>query len=180
MTAYGVNKWAVILVIVMPTILYAPVNFSAAWFYNNWKIRSILSMAAGLQIVGAWIRTFALVGEEKYFWPLALGSFVFFLATPFILNSISVISNLWFADNERAKATAISGLMAPVGSLLGLAMTGVLASGVDKEDSKDCYDRFVKIVYVQNVVFTVLGVLFLILFRDKPEKPPSKLSLTFR
>ena len=35
-TAYGVSKWAVILVIIMPTILYAPINFSAAWFYNNW------------------------------------------------------------------------------------------------------------------------------------------------
>ena len=40
---------------------------------------------------------------------------------------------MWFSDEERGRATAIAGLMAPLGALLGLAMTGAIAAGVDLE-----------------------------------------------
>lgn len=99
---------------------------------------------------------------------------------PFILNSISVVSNMWFAENELARSTAISGLMAPLGSLLGLAVAGVFSSGVDTEDPVDCYNRLKNIVYAQNAFYTVTCVLLLIFFREKPTEPPSKLSLTFK
>ena len=69
--------------------------------------------------------------------------------------------------------------MAPVGTLLGLVVTGVCAAGVDTEDLEDCYNRLKAIVYVQNGIYTVTCILVLILMREKPEKPPSKLSLTF-
>ena len=71
-----------------------------------------------------------------------MGSFIFFSANPLVLNSISLIGNLWFSDDERAKATAIAGLMAPVGALIGLAMTGVFASGIDSTDPEICMERF--------------------------------------
>ena len=44
--AYGISKWAAILLIVMPTILYAPMNFVAAWFFAHWKIDHVLKLAA--------------------------------------------------------------------------------------------------------------------------------------
>ena len=46
MLAYNINKWAVILLITMPTILYMPMNFVAAWFFANWKINHVLILAA--------------------------------------------------------------------------------------------------------------------------------------
>ena len=65
---------------------------------------------------------------------MLVGTFIYFTASPLILNALSVISNLWFADDERAQATAIAGLMAPLGSLFGLGLTGFIAAGMDTED----------------------------------------------
>lgn len=50
------------------------------------------------------------------------------------MNAMSVVANMWFADNERAKATAISGLMGPLGALLGLGLAGAVAAGMDVKD----------------------------------------------
>ena len=70
--------------------------------------------------------------------------------------------------------------MPSIGSILGLGMAGVLAMGVDADSSQSiCMKRFKYIVYAQNGFFTVFSLLFLIFFKEKPEKPPSKLSLTF-
>ena len=121
-----------------------------------------------------------MIGDPGQFWFLFVGTFIFFIANPLILNSISVIANLWFADDERARCTAICGLMAPLGSLLGLAMTGVIAAGVNSDSQSDCLSRFEEIIYIQNGITTVFCVLLFLLFREKPAHPPSKLALTFR
>ena len=137
-----------ILLITIPTIIYAPMNFVAAWFFAHWKIHHVLQLAAVAQIVGTWIRCLSFIGDpDGNFWILTLGTFIFFLANPFVLNSISIISNMWFAEDELARSTAISGLMAPLGSLLGLAVAGVFSSGVDKDDPVDCFNRLKNIVY---------------------------------
>lgn len=108
------------------------------------------------------------------------GTTIFFSANPLILNSISVIANLWFGDDERARCTAICGLMAPLGSLLGLAMTGVIAAGVDSDNQQDCLSRFKELLYIQNGITTFFCILLFLMFREKPAHPPSKLALTFR
>jgi len=70
--------------------------------------------------------------------------------------------------------------MAPMGSLIGLAITGFIASGIDAKDQDACMKAMKTIVYIQNIVFTLICVPFLILFKEKPKTPPSKLALIFR
>ena len=71
--------------------------------------------------------------------------------------------------------------MGPLGSLVGLALTAVLAAGIDKDDPADeCMDRLQIIIYVQNGIITGLCLLLILLIREKPSTPPSKLALTFR
>ena len=72
---------------------------------------------------------------------MLLGTFVNFLASPFVINAISIIANIWVADEERGRSTAISGLMSPVGSLVGFAASGIFATGVDSDDPIDCFNR---------------------------------------
>ena len=179
-TAFGVQKWPIVVFIVMPTFLYLPMNFVAAWAFAKFKIHRVLQFAALLQLVGAWFRVISLFGSNDMFWPMLIGSFIFFLASPFVLNAISIIGNLWFADDERARSTAISGLMAPLGSLVGFATCGVIATGVDSDDPVDCLERLRKMVWWQNGFFTVFCILFIICAREKPKTPPSKIAMTFR
>ena len=67
--------------------------------------------------------------------------------------------------------------MAPLGALLGLALTGVLAAGVDVDDPVDCMNRLKTIIWIQNGLYTVLCLLVLIFQRQKPDNPPSKLAI---
>ena len=122
-------------------------NFAAAWSFSHMRLHHVLYLAAALQFIGGWIRVLGFLDDK--FWIEALGMLIFFVASPMILNSISLIANLWFADNERARATAISGLMPSLGSIIGLGMTGVIAAGVDEDSSADlCMEKFNVIIYV--------------------------------
>lgn len=60
------------------------------------------------------------------------------IGNPIVLNAISVVANLWFADNERAKATSLAGIAVTMGSILGFTITGIVAAGVDRTDREDC------------------------------------------
>ena len=104
---------------------------------------------------------------------MLLGQFVFFIANPFAINAISIIANIWVADDERGKSTSISGLMSPLGSLVGFGLCGVFAAGVDSDDPVDCLNRLKTMVWWQNGFFTVTCLLFIVLIREKPQSPPS-------
>ena len=69
--------------------------------------------------------------------------------------------------------------MAPLGSLVGLGLTGVIAAGVDVDDPVDCMQRLEEMIWIQNIVITITCVLLFIFHREKPVSPPSKLSLTY-
>ena len=166
--------------IVSPTIIFAPMNLIANWFFVNWKLNYVLYLAAFLQFVGGWIRVTSFLTDPGQILPMFLGTLLFFMANPFILNSISMIANTWFADNERARATAIAALMTPIGCLCGLALTGVVAHGMVKDDPTECMQRLQTITYIQNFTLTFFCTLLVVFFKEKPEHPPSQLALTFR
>ena len=69
------------------------------------------------------------------------------------------------------------GLSQPLGILVGLGITGVLAAGLDTEDSTACFDAVRKVTLTQNALVSVLALLTLILFREKPAYPPSRMAL---
>jgi hypothetical protein len=43
---------------------------------------------------------------------------------------------------------AIAGLMAPLGSLIGLGLTGYIIIGINVNDPVECMSRLQKIVYI--------------------------------
>ena len=116
-----------------PTLVYVPMNFVANWFFANWRIHHVMYLTAILELVGGWIRVLSFLNDS--FWLLELGTFIFCLVGPFIMNSISLIANMWFSEDERARSTALSGMMIPVGTIMGFVITGVISHGMDPEDS---------------------------------------------
>ena len=114
-------------------------------------------------------------------WPLLVGTTIFFLASPSIYASIGLISNLWFADDERGKSTAVGGLMAPLGSVIGFIVCGAVAAGLDPDnpDPAECMAKYKTMIWIQNIVYTVFCLAFILLVREKPKTPPSALSMTY-
>ena len=72
------------------------------------------------------------------------------------------------------------GLSQPLGILVGLGITGAAAAGVDAEDPAACLATVRQATLVQNIVVSVFVLLTLLLFREKPAYPPSKLALVRR
>jgi hypothetical protein len=47
-------------------------NAVSIWLYNNYSYSNVLIAGAVIQLVGAWIRTFAMVNGA--FWPILAGT----------------------------------------------------------------------------------------------------------
>ena len=132
MTAYGVSKWPVILLLVTPGILYTPVTYLSCVLFARWSVYYVLKLAVVFQLIGSWTRAFSFIGSD--FRILGLGAIIFSISNPLIVNSTRMIANLWFAEDERGTAAAIAGGMVPLGCVLGLALTGMLSTDVNAKN----------------------------------------------
>ena len=71
--------------------------------------------------------------------------------------------------------------MAPLGSVIGFVVCGAVAAGLDPDnpDPVECMKRYETMLWIQNFVYTVTGLAFIFLVREKPKTPPSALSMTY-
>lgn len=102
------------------------------------------------------------------------------LTAPFVQSSVSIIANLWFTDKERNSATTIATLFQPLGSLLSMTLTGLVAiqlpESTDPTFLTSVQDVTFQMFLIQNGIITVLLLFFLITVRKEPEIPPSFVS----
>lgn len=82
---------------------------------------------------------------------------------------MSIVVTKWFSDKERALATSILTLGMPLGSALAFLLTGFFF--VDSKN--DTISNLNNLLKLQAVIFTLVYVIFQLVFRDKPLTPPS-------
>ena len=164
------------MMITMNHIIYGPVSMLVSWMFKNMKSVNVFRTAAVLMAVSAWLRLLAFT-EHKMFSVLFVFNTVFTMAGPVIYNGLSILTISWFKEKEKAKAASIFGLGGAVGGLLGVAIPGVVAIGLDKHDPEADLRVTRNSIFVANCLVTVLCILFLIFFQSKPKNPPSKLAL---
>ena len=58
-----------------------------------------------------------------------------------------------------------------------MAIPGVIAMGLDKTDAEADFVTVRNCILCANCILTVICTLFLILFRGKPEHPPSRIAI---
>jgi Na+/melibiose symporter-like transporter len=69
-------------------------------------------------------------------------------------------------------ASSIIGMSVPVGSMTGMILTGSFFN-----DSTEIKSQMLSLFLYANLVLTVGFTIFMIVFRDKPEHPPSAVAL---
>ena len=74
--------------------------------------------------------------------------------------------------NEIGFSSAIIGVSVPVGSLLGMAITGLVF-----QNSQDVKATLNDLMLYANIALTFVFVLFLVTFKEKPDSPPSEIAL---
>ena len=135
------------MLVLMPTIMYPTLNFATTYVFKLLRIQYVMYICAALQIIGCWLRALSFAGDGEI-WLMLLGTFIFLATQTLCMNSISTIANTWFSENEIGQSTAISSLVMPVGSIVGLGLAGVVAAGIDVDDPVECMDCLKQMVYI--------------------------------
>jgi MFS family permease len=152
-------------------IIYLPAVFIAGWMLTKQDgLRKAVLLGAALVFLGAGIRAIPTFFDDhttsQWYVLLSIhfGSVLNALVGPLVLASPSYLSGNWFADGERATATAIgaisNGLGVGLAYLLGPA---IVHSGED-------ISTFLRSLAVMAFIPLLLVVLY---FPDHPERAPS-------
>jgi archaellum biogenesis protein FlaJ (TadC family) len=102
---------------------------------NKYGLRVTLMTGATFIMTGAWVRM--LIVPTGNFGVVCLGSILTAFGQVCYLLSVSKISSIWFADNQRSISTAIGGISIALGSIIGF----VLPTFFLKDEYKDHKDE---------------------------------------
>ena len=90
-----------------------PQDFLAVYLFNNFKVSSVLRIAATISFCGSMFRFVMLANDE--FWPVVVGTFMMASVCSIFLNAQIIIANRWFSDKERAIAMSVLNVSQPIG-----------------------------------------------------------------
>ncbi|KAJ5899158.1 hypothetical protein N7495_003902 [Penicillium taxi] len=89
------------------------------WVLNKGGPKPAIITTASLLIIGNWLRYAGTRANGGIFGLAMVGQIIIGLAQPFCLCAPTRYSDLWFSDQGRTSATAVSSLANPLGAALG-------------------------------------------------------------
>ena len=116
---YDTTEFMLSLCVLVFLIMYVPSNFVVLWVLNKYGLRITLMTGAVLSIIGVWSRFLIIIFPK--FGVILISTSLIAFAQPFWSNTTSKLATVWFADNERAMATALGSLALPIGCIMGFA-----------------------------------------------------------
>ncbi|MHA1319010.1 MAG: MFS transporter [Promethearchaeota archaeon] len=158
-TYYSVGEFEILFLSTIFMITYIPVSFIATWFINRFGIRMGVGLGALINGVFGFLR--ALAGPNYVL--VLFFTIMISLSQPFFLNSVSLLSANWFPESERTKATGLSINSQLLGIALGMVLTPILVVAYS----------FEVMLFIYGLYSLIIGIVFVILARDKPPTPPS-------
>lgn len=150
---YGLNNVIVTMMNLSYTILFIPTVFPANYLFDNYGMRVPIMIASVLMIGGSWLRQLVNVN----FYLLFTGQAILAVGCSLIIAAPSKVAAMWFGDNERAIATMIGALGAPIGAAIGYILPVGFISDDDAppiESKEHGRDTFFHYVFIQNIVIT--------------------------
>lgn len=160
----GASEFKVVLLATMFPLLYIPVSIPAGIIIDRKGYRYAVLIGAVLTAGFGFLRLFA--GN----YPLVLiGMIGISIGQPFVLNAITKMVSTWFPTEESATATGIATLSLFLGMIVALALTPALLNGFGKHLSS-----LRSVVLVYNLLAVAGLVVFYLLARKHPPKPPKR------
>ena len=144
-------------------------SFFCSYFIDKISMKNGLRLAALLIIVGAVFKIFLNVHIAFAF----VGQFLASSLQPAILNSPAKLAATWFDEKSRVLVTSICCLANTIGVMFGF----VIHTFVMEENTVNprIFKRdFRTYVIIEACISFGIGLGFIIFFKEKPEKPPSK------
>ena len=156
---YSVGEFEILFLSTIFMITYIPVSFIETFFINKFGFRMGVGLGAIINGVFGFLR--ALAGPNYLL--VLLIQIMISISQPFFLNSVSLLSGNWFPESERTKATGLSIISQFLGIALGMILTPILVVNYS----------FEVMLFIYGLYSLLVGILFVILARDRPPTPPS-------
>ncbi|KAJ1104658.1 hypothetical protein NDU88_002068 [Pleurodeles waltl] len=176
MKFYGVSAFSIDWMSMSYMFTYIPLLFPVAWLLDKKGLRVIALAGAALNCAGAWIKTASV--RPDLFGVTVLAQVICSTAQVFILGMPSQIAAVWFGPTEVSTACSVGVFGNQLGIAVGFLLPPLLVPNSDDMDELAYHIRIM--FYGTAAVASVLFILVVLVFREKPPLPPSRAQLVVR
>uniref|UniRef100_A0A8C6S408 Feline leukemia virus subgroup C cellular receptor family, member 2b n=1 Tax=Neogobius melanostomus TaxID=47308 RepID=A0A8C6S408_9GOBI len=170
MRFYNVEAFVLDWLSLIYLLTYIPVILPVLWLLDRRGIRETVLIGAAFNCIGAWIKTGS--AHPDLFYVTFFGQFVCSISTVFILEIPSYIASVWFGENEVSTACCIGVLGNQLGVAIGFLLPPILVPNV--EDLDELAHHISIMFYITAGVATLLFILVVFAFQERPELPPTQ------
>lgn len=165
---YNVDNIAVNWTSVIFMVVYIPLILPATWILDKKGLRYCMILGTFGNAVGAIIKCFST--HPNQFWITMIGQTMAAISQLFVLNIPARLAAVWFGEREVATATAAGVL----GNQLGIALGFLVPTQVVKNVDSETVSGQLQVLFItQAIVTTVIFIMSVLSFSDKPKVPPS-------
>ncbi|XP_016074696.1 PREDICTED: feline leukemia virus subgroup C receptor-related protein 1 [Miniopterus natalensis] len=168
---YGVSSLHIDWLSMVYMLAYVPLIFPATWLLDTRGLRLTALLGSGLNCLGAWVKCGSV--QQHLFWVTMLGQSLCSVAQVFILGLPSRIASVWFGPTEVSTACATAVLGNQLGTAVGFLLPPVLVPNTQNNTDLLAYN-IRTMFYGTSGVATLLFILTVIAFKEKPHYPPSR------
>ncbi|KAM7344815.1 histamine transporter isoform 1-T6 [Cochliomyia hominivorax] len=166
---YGVSDKWIDWTSMIYMILYIPLIFPGSWFLDKMGLRITALVGVIGTCIGAWIKVFS-VGPDLFFVGFA-GQSIVALSQVCILSLPARLAAVWFGPDQVSSACSVGVFGNQLGVALGFVLPPMLVTNADDMELVG-HDLQWMFNYVAGLT-TVLVILMVLFFQDKPPTPPS-------
>ncbi|XP_045551492.1 feline leukemia virus subgroup C receptor-related protein 2 isoform X2 [Salmo salar] len=176
MRFYGVESFTIDWMSMIYMLTYIPFIFPVTWLLDKKGLRIIALVATAMNCTGTWIKVTSV--RPDLFAVTMLGQFCCSLAQVFILGMPSKIASVWFGSEEVSTACSIGVFGNQLGIAIGFLVPPILVPNVEDMDQLAYHISIM--FYITAGVATLLFILVVIVFQERPELPPTQAQATAR
>ncbi|XP_028996860.1 feline leukemia virus subgroup C receptor-related protein 2 isoform X2 [Betta splendens] len=173
---YGVDESTIDWLSMIYMLTYIPFIFPVTWLLDRKGLRVIALVATAFNCAGTWIKVASV--RPNLFAVTLLGQFSSSFAQVFILGMPSRIASVWFGSREVSSACSIGVFGNQLGIAIGFLVPPILVP--DGDDMDELAHRIRIMFYITAGVATVLFILVILFFQERPELPPTQAQATAR
>ncbi|KAG8443746.1 hypothetical protein GDO86_009065 [Hymenochirus boettgeri] len=152
-------------------VAYVPLIFPVTWLLDRKGLKVIALLGSGLNCLGAWIKCTSV--RPDLFPVTMLAQTVCSVAQVFILGLPSRVASVWFGPKEVSTACATAVLGNQLGTAIGFLLPPVLVPKIDDDTELTGFNISI-MFYGTAAVSTLLFILTIVVFKEKPKIPPSQ------
>ncbi|XP_061699397.1 heme transporter FLVCR2 isoform X3 [Syngnathoides biaculeatus] len=167
---YGIGDLAINWLSMIYFFTYIPLIVPVTWLLDNRGLREVVVVGSAFNCIGAWIKTST--AHPNSFGVTFVGQFVCSVGTVFLLGIPSKLASLWFGQQEVSTACSVGVLGNQMGIAIGFLVPPILVPNVD--DVEELAHHIKIMFYISAGVATIIFILVIIVFQEKPELPPTQ------